>query len=59
MPEVGFVPPIPVFERAKTIHALERAATVSGVLYDYKHTYNPNILAFHVRKPKLRFNGII
>jgi hypothetical protein len=28
MPEVGFEPTIPVFERANTVHALERAATV-------------------------------
>jgi hypothetical protein len=28
MPLVGFEPTIPVFERAKTVHALERAATV-------------------------------
>jgi hypothetical protein len=30
MPRVGFEPTIPVFERAKTVHALERAATGSG-----------------------------
>jgi hypothetical protein len=30
MPEVGFKPTIPVFERAKTVHALDRAATVIG-----------------------------
>jgi hypothetical protein len=27
---VGFEPTIPVFERAKTFHALDRAATVTG-----------------------------
>jgi hypothetical protein len=27
-PRVGFEPTIPVFERAKTVHALDRAATV-------------------------------
>jgi hypothetical protein len=27
---VGFEPTIPAFERAKTVHALDRAATVSG-----------------------------
>jgi hypothetical protein len=32
MPRVGFEPLIPVFERAKTVHALDRAATVTGVL---------------------------
>jgi hypothetical protein len=30
MPWVGFEPTIPVFERAKTVHALDRAATVIG-----------------------------
>jgi hypothetical protein len=28
---VGFEPTIPVFERAKTVHALDRAATVIGI----------------------------
>jgi hypothetical protein len=32
---VGFEPTIPVFEREKTFHALDRAATVMG-----KHPYN-------------------
>jgi hypothetical protein len=31
MPRVGFEPTIPVFERTKTAHALESAATVIGV----------------------------
>jgi hypothetical protein len=30
MPQVGFEPTIPVFERAKMVHALHRAATVIG-----------------------------
>jgi hypothetical protein len=30
MPQVGFEPTIPVFERAKTVHALGCAATVIG-----------------------------
>jgi hypothetical protein len=30
MPWVGFEPTIPAFERVKTIHALNRAATVTG-----------------------------
>jgi hypothetical protein len=30
MPPVGFEPPIPVFERTKTVHALDRAVTVFG-----------------------------
>jgi hypothetical protein len=30
MPCVGFEPTIPASERAKTVHALDRAATVTG-----------------------------
>jgi hypothetical protein len=30
MPLVGFEPMTPVFERAKTVHAIDRAATVIG-----------------------------
>jgi hypothetical protein len=30
MPQAGFEPTIPVFERAKTVHASDRAATVIG-----------------------------
>jgi hypothetical protein len=30
MPSVGFEPTIPAFERAKTVHALDRTATVLG-----------------------------
>jgi hypothetical protein len=30
MPRVGFEPTIPVFEREKTVHALDRAVTVIG-----------------------------
>jgi hypothetical protein len=30
MPLAGFEPTIPVFKRAKTFHALHRAATVTG-----------------------------
>jgi hypothetical protein len=35
MPRVGFQPMIPVFERAKTVHALDRAATVIGRIVVY------------------------
>jgi hypothetical protein len=30
MPRVGLEATIPVFERAKTVHALDRTATVTG-----------------------------
>jgi hypothetical protein len=29
---MGFEPTIPVFKQAKTVHALDRAATVIGVI---------------------------
>jgi hypothetical protein len=32
MHQVGFEPKIPMFERAKTGHALDRAATVIGLI---------------------------
>jgi hypothetical protein len=32
MPWVGFEPTIPASERAKTVHALDRSATVTGPL---------------------------
>jgi hypothetical protein len=35
MPQVGFEPTIPVFEREKTVHALDRAASVIGKKQDY------------------------
>jgi hypothetical protein len=37
MPCVGFEPTIPVFERAKRVHALDRVATVTGNLHNYRH----------------------
>jgi hypothetical protein len=33
MPCVGFEPTIPVFEREKTVHALDGAATVIGCMF--------------------------
>jgi hypothetical protein len=33
MPRVGFEPTIPALERAKTVHALDRAANVIGPEY--------------------------
>jgi hypothetical protein len=36
MPRVGFEPVIPVLKRAKTVHALDRAATVMGILAFWK-----------------------
>jgi hypothetical protein len=36
MPWIGFEPTTPVFERAKTVHALDSAATVIGSFVYYK-----------------------
>jgi hypothetical protein len=35
MPRVGLEPTIPVFGLAKTVHALDRAATVIGLIKNY------------------------
>jgi hypothetical protein len=40
---VGFEPTIPVFERAKTVHALDCAATVNGAL-NYNHSVKSGFL---------------
>jgi hypothetical protein len=45
MPRVGFEPTIPVFERAKTVHVLDRAATVIGNYALYSP--QPNVLFFY------------
>jgi hypothetical protein len=34
---VGFKPTIPAFQRAKTVHAADRAATVMGILKSLRH----------------------
>jgi hypothetical protein len=39
MPQVRFEPTITVFERAKTVHALDRAATVIGTYYNLIELY--------------------
>jgi hypothetical protein len=35
MPQVRFEPTVPGFERAKTVHALDRTATVIGIIEAY------------------------
>jgi hypothetical protein len=40
MPLVGFGHTIPVFEREKTVHALDRAATVIGLVADLGRNFN-------------------
>jgi hypothetical protein len=41
MPWVGFEPTIPAFERAKTVHVLDRAANVIGISVLYKSKFVP------------------
>jgi hypothetical protein len=43
MPQVGFEPTIPVFEQAKTVHALYRTVTAIGA-YQTTNYYNPDQL---------------
>jgi hypothetical protein len=40
MPWVGFEPTNPAFQRAKTVHPLDRAATVIGNLMQQMLKYN-------------------
>jgi hypothetical protein len=44
MPLVGFEPTIPAFERAKTVHVLDRAATLIGIhcSYNLQQSNKPN-----------------
>jgi hypothetical protein len=48
MPLAGFEHTIPVFKRAKTFHALDRAATVTGLTYT--HT-QPQIDWLEAKRP--------
>jgi hypothetical protein len=47
MHRVGFEPTTPVFERAKTVHALDRAATVIGE----ENAYNTKFLWENIDRP--------
>jgi hypothetical protein len=44
---VGFEPMIPTFEQAKTVHALDRAATVIDPIHTY--TYRNIKMDFHTK----------
>jgi hypothetical protein len=45
---VRFEPTIPEFERAKSVHALDRAATVIGITIIHAYIYSPNNLSAKV-----------
>jgi hypothetical protein len=47
MPRVGFEPMIPASQRAKTVHALDCAATVTGLCYNYNHQITTLTLFMH------------
>jgi hypothetical protein len=42
MPRVGFEPTIPVFEMAKTVHALDRVVTVIAEMVTTMQYYSSN-----------------
>jgi hypothetical protein len=50
MPRVRFESTIPVFERVKTVHALDRAATVTGINYSII-----NAVTYSVVKQQAKF----
>jgi hypothetical protein len=51
MPQVGFEPTIPVFERAKTVHSLDCAAAVIGIKCLFiLHFYIQEIGKFYISK---------
>jgi hypothetical protein len=42
MPKMGFEPTITASERAKTVHALDRSATVAGPTLFRRHIFKPD-----------------
>jgi hypothetical protein len=48
MPWVGFEPKFPAFERAKTVHALDRAATVIDIWKLHNAFYTTDVQTFSV-----------
>jgi hypothetical protein len=46
MPEAGFEPTIPLFERAKTVHALDREASVIGGQHSGDEIINIHLVFF-------------
>jgi hypothetical protein len=45
MPRVGSEPTTPVFERARTVHALDRAATVIGLQEVHSQKFHVHFLS--------------
>jgi hypothetical protein len=57
MPRVGFEPTIPAFEQAKTIHALDRAATAIGITVDYSKQISTDLQVQPIPKLQIRCAG--
>jgi hypothetical protein len=57
MPRVGFEPTTPVFERGKTIHALDRTATV--ICFLRKILLYELISLLQLKERKLKIIGVI
>jgi hypothetical protein len=60
IPQVGFEPTIPVFEGPKTIHALDRAATVIGNLRHCLcefHKHNTRLEGFNSNRVFIKDKG--
>jgi hypothetical protein len=57
MPLAGLEPTIPVFKRAKTFHALDRAATVTGSWYTYKIILQATQLGMFGERQNVGLNG--
>jgi hypothetical protein len=54
IPQVGFEPTIPVFERAKTVHALDRAVTVNcRLLFHQKESGQILKLSVHIHEASI------
>jgi hypothetical protein len=55
---VGFEATIPASERAKTVHALEHSATVTGIVY-WSVIMSTNLLHTNLKNSTLKVNYII
>jgi hypothetical protein len=49
MPQVDFEPMIPMFERAKTVHVLDHAATVIGHVCFMQNAYSIKVKKVKVK----------
>jgi hypothetical protein len=58
MPWMGFETTIPAFERAKTVHALDRAAIVIGNYFEYRPIKPSNILPLERLSITYPINGV-